>query len=66
LEQVSISDLTSENVKKQQEIARDIEKLLEQEELHWAQRSRVNWLQHGDKNTAYFHNFANARKQKNS
>jgi hypothetical protein len=65
LEQVSVSDLIADNVKKHEEIAKEIEKLLEQEELHWAQRSRINWLQHGDKNTSYFHNFANARKQKN-
>jgi hypothetical protein len=65
LEQVSVSDLIADNVKKHEEIAKEIEKLLEQEELHWAQRSRINWLQHGDKNTSYFQNFANARKQKN-
>ena len=34
-------------------------------EICWAQRSRLNWLQHGDKNTSYFHNFANARRKRN-
>lgn len=28
-----------------------IEKLSEQEEIHWKQRARVNWLQNGDMNT---------------
>ena len=39
--------------------------MLEQEEIHWAQRSRINWLQHGDKNTSYFHSFANERRKRN-
>jgi exonuclease VII large subunit len=43
----------------------EIERLLEQEEIHWAQRSRVNWLQFGDKNSSYFHKFANTRKERN-
>jgi hypothetical protein len=34
-----------------------IELLLEQEEVHWQQRSRVNWLQQGDMNTRFFHSF---------
>jgi hypothetical protein len=31
-----------------------IEMLLEQEEIRWLQRSRANWLQHGDRNTSFF------------
>jgi hypothetical protein len=29
------------------------------------QPSRVNWLSHGDRNSAFFHNYAKARKKKN-
>jgi hypothetical protein len=57
--------LSEANIARQKELALEIEKLLEQEEIHWAQRSRVNWLQFGDKNTSYFHNFANARRKRN-
>jgi hypothetical protein len=46
-------------------MAKLIELLLEQEEIRWLQRSRANWLQHGDLNTNFFHNFATARRKKN-
>ena len=65
LERVAAGTLTDENVARQKELSNEIEFLLEQEEIHWAQRSRLNWLQHGDKNTSYFHNFANARRKRN-
>jgi hypothetical protein len=39
--------------------------LLEQEETHWMQRSRANWLRQGDRNTTFFHNYASARRKKN-
>jgi hypothetical protein len=39
------------------ELSEEIEWLLEMEEIHWAQRSRINWLQYGDNNTSYFHIF---------
>ena len=35
-------------------------------ELRWQQRSRCNWLSHGDHNTRYFHAYASARLRKNS
>jgi hypothetical protein len=42
-----------------------LDELLEEEELWWQQRSRALWLQHGDKNTSYFHIKANFRKKRN-
>jgi hypothetical protein len=39
--------------------------LLEQEEVHWMRCSRANWLQNGDRNTYFSHQFALARRKKN-
>lgn len=43
----------------------DLEKLSAQEEVHWQQRARVNWLSQGDRNTTFFHSSASSRRQTN-
>ena len=58
--------ISDESEAKAKEMANLIELLLEQDEVYWAQRSRANWLQYGDRNTAFFHNFATARRKKNT
>jgi hypothetical protein len=65
LENVVRQTLSPENLARQRELSEEIEKLLEMEEIQWAQRSRVNWLQYGDRNTNYFHNAASTRRKKN-
>ncbi|GMI95677.1 hypothetical protein HRI_003237000 [Hibiscus trionum] len=37
----------------------------DKEEMFWEQRARTNWLKCGDRNTAFFYNWASARKRKN-
>ncbi|KAL5775011.1 hypothetical protein ACOSP7_012568 [Xanthoceras sorbifolium] len=44
---------------------RELESLLSKEELYWKQRSRVDWLLAGDKNSKFFFRRATARKKKN-
>lgn len=40
--------------------------LLEQQEIYWAQRVKQFWLQNGDQNTRFFHNYATTRRTNKS
>ena len=39
--------------------------LLQKQEIYWAQRSRISWMKHGDRNTKFFHFKATQRRKKN-
>lgn len=47
------------------EIEFELDKLLEEEEIYWRQRSREEWLRWGDKNTKWFHKKASMRRKTN-
>lgn len=34
------------------------------EDIYWKQKARVDWLQEGDKNTAFFHDSVQAHRNK--
>ena len=45
--------------------SKELDDWLRKQEIYWAQRSRVNWINHGDKNSKFFHLKASQRRQKN-
>lgn len=47
------------------DVENEINKLWRNEEIYWQQRSRVQWLQAGDKNTSFFHKSVLQRRSKN-
>ena len=47
------------------ELRRDLNVLLDKVNRMWAQRSRIQWLTNGDRNTGYFHGVATQQKRKN-
>ncbi|XP_075523988.1 uncharacterized protein LOC142556413 [Primulina tabacum] len=48
-----------------QELENQIEYLSSKDEIYWKQRSRVNWLAHGDRNSKFLHVCASTRWVKN-
>lgn len=39
--------------------------ILDGEDLKWRERANQTWLSNGDRNTAYFHEWANQRRKSN-
>ncbi|CAL1354280.1 unnamed protein product [Linum trigynum] len=57
---------TSAQVENQLTAARDeLETILLQEEIMWCQKSRLEWISSGDRNTKYFHSKTMHRRKRN-
>ena len=56
---------SNEGLTEDQSMREQLNEFLENEEMFWHQRSRINWLREGDRNTAYFYAQASQRRKVN-
>jgi hypothetical protein len=56
----------TQSQKRRIQIEKEMNGLLEREEIYWKQRSRIQWLKEGDRNTKFFHRKATWRRKKNN
>lgn len=54
-----------QDIKVEKELRENIENLMENEEIMWAQRARSTWIIEGDRNTTFFQTLVKQRKARN-
>ncbi|XP_057985408.1 uncharacterized protein LOC131170376 [Hevea brasiliensis] len=65
LDHLLSSPLSTANSEEISNLKNRIKSLWQMEELYWFQKSRVNWLLYGDKDTHFFHSSTISRRQRN-
>lgn len=56
---------TDDLLKRQEDLLKEFEVVLEQEEMLWYQKSREKWVVLGDRNTSFFHTSTIIRRKRN-
>ena len=62
---LNAKEITEESKAEFLEVSKTLDDLLMKQEIYWAQRSRISWLKHGDKNTKKIHAKASQRRRRN-
>ena len=65
IEGVIVEDFTPKNREEFLGVSKRLDELLLKPEMYWAQRSRISWLKHGNKNTKFFYSKASQRQRRN-
>ena len=65
LDRLNEAELTEDAKAEFLGLSKMMDDLLQKQEIFWAQRSRINWLKHGDRNTKFFHAKATQRRRRN-
>ena len=66
LQQIMIKDgPNEERLAQESNLQKQWEERLREEELLWKQKSRVQWLKHGERNTSFFHKSTIQHRAKN-
>ena len=65
IEVLNCAPPTQQNREEFIKASKELDEWLRKQEIYWAQRSRVNWIKHGDKITKNFHLKASQRRQRN-
>ncbi|KAL4295344.1 hypothetical protein GQ457_12G013630 [Hibiscus cannabinus] len=65
IDRLMMEEISETNFEALKLAKQELKKVLDTEERYWRQRSRVQWLKAGDRNTAFFHARANGRRKKN-
>jgi hypothetical protein len=66
LAQARVAANNSGDLQEVRAVERELHEIYEREEIMYRQRSRLEWLKAGDKNTRYFQNRASHRRRKNT
>jgi CTP-dependent riboflavin kinase len=57
--------ITKESVAREEILKYKLDKMEDQKELYCRQRAKAHWLQHGDRNTRFFHEHTSERRRLN-